>query len=287
MIAVFLNDAAIEYINLSKVYYENKEHDKMLKLCLEGIKLFPENDMILTNIIYAATMTGKIDEVWNFVTKESSDPLVVANQTHALQSKGKNKEAYELLIRYFNKGGKINADFMVNLMYSCCTYSIPDDNTVDKIISAAIDVIGNEKKIININVLITNLVTIMGRTKRQDGILNVIELYKKNGYKMNGTIYCNYTYGGCLIKDMTIKKMILDDVIGQHKKNPEMIIGDKNDAYIILGNIAVIYGQLGDKKKMLEYLGLTKKYHPEFIKLKTEEDFKDYWNDEDFLNMFD
>jgi hypothetical protein len=81
-------------------------------------------------------------------------------------------------------------------------------------------------------------------------------------------------------------KQSIDDYLEEFKRDPGKFKNDTANYRLILANIACEYAQLGDKENMLEYLKRLKEIHPDFMSLKKDNDFKDYWNDPDFLKLF-
>jgi hypothetical protein len=80
----------------------------------------------------------------------------------------------------------------------------------------------------------------------------------------------------------------LDEVTGIFEKNSKFFTSYEY-GYLCLANIAYLFTIIGDKGHMLEFLKLTKRYHPDldnFNQWKDEDDFKAYWGDSDFLKLF-
>ena len=69
--------------------------------------------------------------------------------------------------------------------------------------------------------------------------------------------------------------------------NQSELFSKENTSYwYTVDNIACLAAAVKDKDNMLKYLKMAKELDPEFENNKTYEGYKNYWNDPDFLALF-
>jgi len=99
-------------------------------------------------------------------------------------------------------------------------------------------------------------------------------------------LYANYAFAAYKTNNKDIAKEAIENFLEDFTKKPDVFKKYKDVYSIVLNDISSLYALIGDKKGMIEYLKETKKVHPKFISLKNDEDFKEYWEDKDFLVLF-
>jgi hypothetical protein len=273
------------FVDVAGFHYNRSDNIKMLNVSLEGNKFFPENDDFIAKILFGADKTGQPQLAEKYMKIKSSDPLVIANQSYALVISGRLEDAHEILINHFDKGGVFNVQSLNNLLYVCSNFKMPDALTMEKIISLSIEKLQHENYFLT-PYFVNNLLQVLGNT-RPEKAQQVYDLYKKKGGIFQCAIYTNYAFAALKTKDKPSMKKVLKELMQMYDENPSIVTGDKANAHLALWNIACLGAMTGNKEKMLMFLKITKKYHPDFVQLKSDEDFKEYWNDSDFLKLFE
>jgi hypothetical protein len=130
--------------------------------------------------------------------------------------------------------------------------------------------------------------TLMIETSRYDDCVKAIQKYRSLGGTFSSNIYLNYSSSACDINDVAMQKAVLEECIYAFENQKELFSKKDTSFLYNADNIAALSAVVGDKSTMLKYLNIAKENDPDFVKNnKTNEDYKKYWNDPDFIALFD
>lgn len=285
-LSLLYGDSKETFINCAAFYDWQKDYKSMLRVSLEGLKKFKNNNVLITNILYSAEKCGEKDIVAQYVHKKTADPMMMANQSYSLVTSGKLKEANDLLLGHFKKQGEFNEYSLNNLLYLCNNYQLPEKKLLDEILELSINNLKNNASYRKLPDFANNLVILMNNLTKFKDVIELCIEYRNLGAYITCSLYCGYTYAASMLGDKTIIKTALDEATAALAKYSDEFKLDTASYPILNGNIAGLNALLGNKEKMLEALKKTKKIHPDFQVLKADNDFKEYWDDKDFLKLF-
>jgi hypothetical protein len=238
-----------------------------------------------------------LDKEDYLLSLEQQDPENIAaatilEQTTLMCKKGQFKKAQSKLVAYLKNGGKMNVQLYYNLFHTSTSPGmerLSKENSEDVIKSAkafldSLEEISDEYDMYLFFIIQATILMI--KAEQYLECVTSIQKYLDLGGYIHSDLLLNYSHSAGLINDIDLQKKVLDEMIFSFNNQPELFSKEDTNYWYTADNIACLAAAVKDKDNMLKHLEIAKKLDPNFKDNKMYKAFKYYWEDPDFLALF-